>query len=69
MKLRVTEQGLVIPKELLEGIEEVDIQQQNGLILLVPTTRQDPILGLGISPVECNAPDASENHDGYIYGS
>ena len=69
MKARVTEQGVVIPKEFLEGVEEVEIRQENNLIVVVPTYRSDPILELGKDPVVCGAPDASENHDKYLYGS
>ena len=32
MRTKVSEQGVVIPKELLEGITEVDIRKQNGII-------------------------------------
>ena len=37
MRTKVSEQGLVIPKELLSGITEVDIRKQNGIIVVVPT--------------------------------
>jgi virulence-associated protein VagC len=69
MKAKVTEQGLLIPKELLQGIKEVEIRQQQGTILIVPIVQEDPILGLGQNPVNCGVQDASENHDKYIYGS
>jgi len=69
MKAKVTEKGVVIPKEFLEGIEEVEIRKADGLVVIVPTTKSDPILALGQNPVECGAPDASECHDKYLYGS
>ena len=69
MKAKVTEQGVVIPKELLEGIEEVEIRKEDNLIMIVPTTKSDPILKLGQHPVACDAPDASERHNRYLYGS
>lgn len=69
MKVKVTEQGVVIPKELLEGAEEVEICQENGLILIKPTLMRDPILGLGKNPVVGGITDASEGHDQYIYDS
>jgi hypothetical protein len=69
MKAKVTEHGLVIPKELLEGIDEVEIRKENGLIVVVPITGGDPVLELGKHPVQCGVPDASEHHDKYIYGS
>ena len=69
MKAKVTETGVVIPKEFLEGIEEVEIRKADNLVLVMPTTKKDLILGLGQNPVECGAPDASEHHDRYLYGS
>ena len=69
MKVKVTDKGLVIPKTYLEGIEEVEIKKENGLILIVPITDIDPISELGKNPVECGSPDASEKHDQYIYNN
>jgi virulence-associated protein VagC len=69
MKAKVTEKGVVIPKEFLEGIEEVEIRKTDSMVVIVPTTKTDPILALGQHPVECDAPDASERHDQYLYGS
>ena len=37
MKVKVTEQGLMIPKEWLEGIQEVEVRIENHRIVLVPT--------------------------------
>jgi virulence-associated protein VagC len=67
MKVRVTEQSVVIPRELLEGIEEVEIRSENGRILLIPSLERDPILELGTHPVICGTTDASEHHDTYLY--
>lgn len=67
MKAKVTEQGVVIPKELLEGTEEVEIRKENGFLMVVPITKSDPILELGKHPVVCGVPDASERHDMYLY--
>ncbi len=44
MKVRVTEQGLMIPKELLEGIQEFEIRKENHQIVLIPTVEPDPML-------------------------
>ena len=66
MKAKVTKEGVLVPKKLLKGIEEVEIRKENGLILVVPLT-DDPILQLGSAPVEDEIEDASENHDRYIY--
>lgn len=41
MKVKVTEQGLIIPKELLEGIREFEIKKENHHIVLVPTEEVD----------------------------
>ncbi len=68
MKAKVTEQGLVIPKQFLEGIQEVEIRQQNGILLIVPTKNNNPILQLGKEPILETVDDASINHDRYIYG-
>ncbi len=67
-KVRVTEEGVVVPKEFFAGIEEVEIRKENNLILVVPVS-DDPILQLGAQPVAGVIEDASENHDQYIYGS
>jgi virulence-associated protein VagC len=67
MKAKVTDKGVVIPKEFLQGIEEVEIRKEDNLIVIVPATKSDPILALGQNPVECGAPDASESHDRYLY--
>jgi virulence-associated protein VagC len=37
MLTKVTEEGVIIPKELLEGVTEVDIRKQDGIIVVVPT--------------------------------
>ncbi len=65
-KIRVTEQGLVVPKEFFVGVDEVEICKENNLIVVVPVS-DDPILQLGTHPVEDNAEDAAENHAQYIY--
>lgn len=69
MKAKVTEDGVIVPKELLDGADEVDIRKENNLIVIVLKTKGDPILGFGKHPVSCGVPDASERHDKYIYGS
>ncbi len=68
MKAKVTEQGLLIPKQFLQGIQEVEIRQQNGVLLIVPIGKTDPILQLGSEPVVDTIDDASINHDHYLYG-
>ena len=72
MKIKVTEQGLLIPKQFLEGFDEVDIQKRNGVIVVSPVSSispDDPIFNLGKNPIEkdLGVEDASVNHDSYIY--
>ena len=84
MKAKVTEEGLLIPKEIAEhlGSEEAEISEQpDGRLLVVPAGKrveepagrdvngEDPILSLGEDPVEDEVTDASVNHDRYIYGA
>ena len=66
MKAKVTKQGLVIPTELLDGFDEVEIRKEDRHIVIVPISGEDPILQLGKSPVEDDADDASYNHDRYL---
>lgn len=62
MKARVTKEGVVIPKALLRGVNDVEIRKENGVIVVTPLTR-DPILGLGSQPVEDELTDASEHYN------
>jgi hypothetical protein len=72
MKTRVTEYGLFIPKEMLEGMEEVEINKVNGTLIVAPvvpetpTEGYDPIFDLGKYPVEVDVNDASTHHDRYL---
>ncbi len=63
----VTEQGLLIPKEWLIGIEKVELFKKND-ITITPVEKGDPIFQLGTKPVSCGITDGSEEHDNYIYG-
>ena len=67
MRTKVTENGVLIPKMWLEGIDEVDIQQTPDMILVVPVQENDPILNLGKQPILLDVEDASINHDQYLY--
>lgn len=69
MRTEVGDQGLLIPKQLLEGIKEVEIRKEGSLILVIPVPAEDPILQLGNEPVTDNVTDASVNHDRYLYRS
>ena len=69
MKIKVKPEGLLIPKELLLGVEEVEVRKENNTIIITTLTQDDPIFGLGSNPVNIEVSDASENHDLYIYKS
>ena len=67
MRTEVTDQGLLIPKQFLEGIKEVEIRKEKDRILVIPIPSDDPILQLGRNPITDDVTDASVNHDRYIY--
>ena len=67
MRTKVTENGVLIPKMWLEGIDEVDIQKTQDMIIVVPVQAEDPILNLGKQPILLDVEDASRNHDRYLY--
>lgn len=69
MKVKVTKRGLMIPKEMLAGVEDVEIRKEDHRIVISLLTKGDPILKLGKHPVTCGVSDASEHHDSYLYGS
>ena len=66
MRTRVNESGLLIPKHLLEGFDEVEIRQEQQMITIVPMSG-DPIRKLGQAPLNACETDASEHHDDYLY--
>lgn len=65
MRSKVTEQGVFIPKHMLQEVEEVDIRKEQDVILVVPVASTDPVIELGTDPITDEAQDASENHDQY----
>jgi len=67
MRTKVTENGVLIPKMWLEGIDEVDIQKTQNMIIIMPVQAEDPILNLGKQPILLDVEDASLNHDRYLY--
>jgi virulence-associated protein VagC len=67
MIAKVGEQGLLIPKEFLAGVDEVEIRQENNTLRIVPVLANDPIMQLGSEPIEEDITDASVNHDQYLY--
>jgi hypothetical protein len=68
MKVKVTEQGVLIPKWLFPGVSEVEVSEDSKVVMVAPAMRPDPISLLGKDPVLCDVDDASENHDAYICG-
>jgi len=68
MKVSVQSKGLLIPKRLLRGVEQVEIRKEEGRIVITPTAADaDPILALGTFPVKTRLRDAAERHDEYLY--
>ncbi|HLM69412.1 MAG TPA: hypothetical protein VK358_17865 [Longimicrobium sp.] len=71
MKLRVTDAGVVIPREMLPDVEEVDVRVEGNVVIITPLRdpADDAIWQMGSDPVSCGVPDASVNHDRYLYDS
>ena len=66
MKAVVTAQPTVIPRELLGGMTEVEIRNENNRII-IPLQKLDPILRLGSEPIDDTITDGSVNHDRYLH--
>jgi len=65
MRAKVTEAGLLIPKELLGDLDEVEIQQENGFVVVMPFDEDpddDPIYEFGKNPISMGITDASVAH-------
>lgn len=70
VRLQITDAGVVIPREMLPNVREVDVRREGHVMVLTPLPDpNDAIWDLADHAVECGLPDASENHDHYIYGS
>lgn len=69
MRAQVKEEGVMIPRQLLRGAEEVEITSDGGVVVVTPVDEPDPILGLGSEPVDCGVTDGSSAHDRHLYGS
>ena len=69
MKLTATEEGLLIPKELLGVSQEFEIIQdiEQGKIIITSIKQNSSIWDLGSNPVECDVNDGAINHDNYLY--
>ncbi|MEB3342592.1 hypothetical protein [Okeania sp.] len=57
MKLTATEEGLLIPKELLGENQEFDIIQENGKIIITTIKKTPSIWDLGKNSGECDVKD------------
>lgn len=68
IKAKVTKRGLIVPKRLLEEVDEVEIRKEDHRIIISPVGKADPILNLGKKPVKVDVTDGSERHDIYLYG-
>lgn len=67
MRTQVTENGITIPRGMLEGVEEVEISRRGKTVVVTPVTDDDPIYRIGRNPVKGGVSDASANLDKYIY--
>lgn len=67
MRTQVTENGITIPRGMLEGVVEVEIRQQGKNIVVIPVNDDDPIFRIGKEPVKGGVPDASINLDENLY--
>jgi virulence-associated protein VagC len=67
VKLKVTEQGVLIPKELLGNSLEVEISKQEEKIIITIINNPNSIWDLGVNPVENDITDGAINHDKYLY--
>lgn len=68
MRTKVTDAGVVIPRQWLEGVDEVEIRQERNVIVIIPVPKDDPILTLGTQPILTDMDDASIRHDRYLTG-
>ena len=67
MVAKVTNEGLLIPKELLGSADEVQIIEEPGRLVVILEPDNDPIWNLGKNPIKLGITDASANLDKYIY--
>ncbi len=68
MKAAVNKDGVLIPKAMLEGVNQVEIHKEDGRIVVLPIPApDDPIFELGKCPVRSGVADAAEQHDQYLY--
>ena len=69
MRIAVTDQGVVIPRDWFPDVAEVDVEKtkrQKDAVVVRPNLAHDPIIELGKNPVDCGISDGSEQHDRYL---
>jgi virulence-associated protein VagC len=66
MRAKVTEQGVLLPKQWFGNVDEVEIRRERDVIVIAPVAAQDPILSLGTQPIVVDVDDASLHHDRYL---
>ncbi len=72
LPIKATPEGIVIPRELLDGFEEfeeAELVRENGKIIVIPKIKHDPIFEFGKNPVRSGIRNASVNLDPCLYGS
>lgn len=68
MRSKVTPEGVTIPKQWFEGIDEVEIRREDDRVVVFPVRPDDPLTQLGKAPISIDVDDASIRHDHYLYG-
>lgn len=64
MKNKVSQEGLFIPKEYLEGFDEVTIIRRENLLIIKPNNLTDRLCGR-IKPL-VSADDVAESYEEYL---
>ncbi len=67
MRSKVTEEGVILPRQWFPGVEEVEIRREKDRVVVQPVRPDDPIMELGRHPITTDVDDASLNHDRYLY--
>ena len=60
MRINVTDQGVLIPRDWFPDVEDVDVEKTTDAVVVRPHLVRDPILELGKNPVDCGISDGSE---------
>jgi hypothetical protein len=60
MRINVTDQGVLIPRDWFPDVEAVDVEKTRDAVVVRPNLVRDPILEQGKNPVDCGISDGSE---------